>query len=260
VSASFTVPRRYCGPPHSANGGWVSGHVARRVPTSAALPAVSVRLLSPPPLDRVMQARPVAGGVLEGADGVPAGADRVPPGADGTIEVLDGGTPVLRAHAVAPLPTYDVPAPVTYAAAVTAGRAYPGLHDHPFPTCFVCGTAREPGDALLLRPGPVGGHDVFAAAWVPAEPAEELVWAALDCPGAWALGVGGRPMVLGTMAGQVLELPEAGAEHVVVAWSRGGKGRKHHSGTALYTADGALLALAAATWIEVDPALVRPAP
>ncbi|MFD1507773.1 hypothetical protein FE374_08835 [Georgenia yuyongxinii] len=238
MSASFTVPRRYCGPPHSANGGWVSGHLARHVPTSTALPAVSVRLLSPPPLDRAMQVHPVA---------------------DGGTEVADGVTPVLRAHAVGALSIDDVPAPVTYAAAVAAGAAYPGLHDHPFPTCFVCGTARTLGDALLLRPGPVNGHEVYAAAWVPTESAQELVWAALDCPGAWALGVGGRPMVLGTMAAQVLELPVVGAEHVVVAWPRGGQGRKHFSGTVLYTADGALLAHAEATWIDVDPAAVRPA-
>ncbi|TRW47087.1 hypothetical protein [Georgenia yuyongxinii] len=244
-SASFTVPRRYCGPPHSANGGWVSGRLARLVPTSTALPVVSVRLLSPPPLDRAMQVHPVADGVH--------------PVADGVLEAVDGVTPVLRAHAVAALATDDVPAPVTYAAAVAAGAAYPGMHDHPFPMCFVCGTARKPGDALLLRPGPVDGREVYAAAWVPTESAQELVWAALDCPGAWALGVGGRPMVLGTMAAQVRELPVVGEEHVVVAWSRGGQGRKHFSGTALYTAEGALLAHAEATWIEIDPAAVRPA-
>ncbi|WP_448072146.1 hypothetical protein [Georgenia yuyongxinii] len=252
MSVSFTVPRRYCGPPHSANGGWVSGHLARHVPTSTALPAVSVRLLAPPPLDRAMRVRPVADRAAEAAD-------RAVEAAGGVIEVADGATPVLRAHAVVALSTADVPGPVPYAAAVAAGAAYPGLHDHPFPTCFVCGTARQPGDALMLRPGPVDGHELYAAAWVPTEPAEELVWAALDCPGAWALGVGGRPMVLGTMAAQVLQPPAVGEEHVVVAWPRGGQGRKHFSGTALYTADGALLAHAEATWIEVDPATVRPA-
>ncbi|MFH5823221.1 hypothetical protein [Georgenia sp. AZ-5] len=236
MPAPLVVPARYCGPPHSANGGWVSGHAARLVRTTAGLPAVSVRLVSPPPLDRPMRVRP----------------------ADGAVEVLDDEHLVLRAGPAA-APAGDVPDPVRYDEAVAAGASFPGLRDHPFPTCFVCGTARDPADALALRPGPVAGGRRFAAAWVPEEPAAELVWAALDCPGAWALGVGGRPMVLGTMTARVHALPDAGAEHVVMAWARGVQGRKHLSGTALHAADGRLLARAEATWIAVDPAQVRPA-
>ena len=48
----LTIPHRYCGPPESGNGGWVSGAVAEHVPTTADRPAVTVRLASPPPLDR----------------------------------------------------------------------------------------------------------------------------------------------------------------------------------------------------------------
>ena len=54
----LTVPRRYCGPPESGNGGWVSGSLAAHVRTSGPLPAVSVRLSAPPPLERPM---PVVG-------------------------------------------------------------------------------------------------------------------------------------------------------------------------------------------------------
>jgi hypothetical protein len=43
-----------------------------------------------------------------------------------------------------------------------------------------------------------------------------------------------------------------------MAWQRGEQGRKHLSGTALYTADGRLLAQAEATWIAVVPTTVRP--
>jgi hypothetical protein len=45
----------------------------------------------------------------------------------------------------------------------------------------------------------------------------------------------------------------------VMAWRRGGEGRKHLSGTALYAADGRLLAQAEAVWIAIDPTSVRPA-
>ena len=62
----ITIPHRYCGPPESGNGGWVCGTVAAHVPTTSPRPAVTVRLASPPPLDRAMslEAEPADGGVL----------------------------------------------------------------------------------------------------------------------------------------------------------------------------------------------------
>jgi hypothetical protein len=65
-------------------------------------------------------------------------------------------------------------------------------------------------------------------------------------------------MVLGTTTAQVDALPRPGRPHVIMAWQRGAEGRKHLSGTALYSADGTLLAQAEATWIAVDPETVRP--
>jgi hypothetical protein len=91
------------------------------------------------------------------------------------------------------------------------------------------------------------------------ESAPELVWAALDCPGAWASGIGGREMVLGTMTAAVRDLPRVGEPHVVMAWPRGQSDRKYYSGTCLYAADGRLLAEANAVWLAVDPAKVLPA-
>lgn len=239
MSESFVVPARYCGPPESGNGGWVSGHLAQLVPTTEEEPAVTVRLSSPPPLDRAMALRRTAT----------------------AVEVRDGEVLVAAGQRAAPLDPAVAPGPVSFAAAQEAGAGYPGLHDHPFPTCFSCGTARDDDEALHLRPGELDGHrGVFAASWLPGPATTpEVVWAALDCPGAWALGVGGRPMVLGTMTAQLYGMPEAGQEHVVMAWGTGGAGRKHHCGTALYAADGRLLAQAAAVWLTIDPATVRPA-
>ena len=65
-------------------------------------------------------------------------------------------------------------------------------------------------------------------------------------------------MVLGTMTARVRALPSPGRVHVVMAWQRGSEGRKHHSGSALYSPDGTVLARAEATWIAVDPTSVRP--
>lgn len=233
---TVTIERRFCGPPESGNGGWVSGLLADRVPTTEAKPAVTVRLSSPPPLERPM--------VVGGYGAIMLLQDRG--------RSVATGTPAAR-------PEGPVAAAVTVDEARDAETRYEGLRDHPFPTCFSCGTAREPGDALCLRPGPLDdGSGRYAASWTPVESSLPMVWAALDCPGGWSAGIAGRPMVLGTMTTVVDVLPEARAPHVVVAWPRGSEGRKFHSGSALFTAHGRLLAQAEATWIAVDPEQVRP--
>ena len=238
MSESFVIPARFCGPPLSGNGGWTSGHLAQLVDGSLEGGAVTVRLRTPPPLDTEMS---------------------IVRGDDGTVEVWDAQTLVAQAIAAEPLDTTEVPAPVTYAQAEAAGPAYEGLRAHPFPTCFACGTARDPADALCLRTGLLPGHEALrAAAWTPRESTPELVWAALDCPGAWACGVAGREMVLGTMTATVRALPVVGEPHVVMAWPRGDESRKYYSGTALYDGAGRLLAQADAVWIAVEAATVRP--
>ena len=237
----ITIPHRYCGPPESGNGGWVSGTVAAHVPTTALRPAVTVRLASPPPLDRplALTAEPTTDGAL-------------------AFRLLDGTHLVASATASADL-VEDVPPPVTLEQARAAETRYEGLAEHPFPTCFSCGTGRDPEEALCLRPGPLAdGTGRYAATWVPREASVPLVWAALDCPGGWSAGIAGRPMVLGTMTTRVHALPVPGEPHVVLAWQRGSEGRKHHSGTALVSTTGDLLARAEATWIAVDPTSIRP--
>ena len=238
MSDSFVVPARFCGPPMSGNGGWTSGHLAQLVDGALDGGAVTVRLRTPPPVDTEMT---------------------ISRGDDGTVEVWDGQTLVAQAFASEPLDATDVPAPVTYGQAEATGPAYEGLRSHPFPTCFTCGTGRDPSDALCLRTGLLAGHTTLrAAAWTPRESTPELVWAALDCHGAWASGIAGREIVLGTMTAAVHNLPVVGEPHVVLAWPRGQDGRKYYSGTALYADDGRLLAQACAVWISVDAARVRP--
>lgn len=234
-AADFVVPARFMGPPHSGNGGWTAGHLARLVGDTDGRRGVSVRLSSPPPLDRPMRVEVV----------------------DGVTTLLDGDLVVATARP-ATGPTGDPVPPVGQADAVAAGTAYEGRDEHPFPTCYVCGTQRP--DGLQLRPGRVAGGDgEYAAPWRAMVSDVETVWAALDCPGGWSAGIAGRPMVLGTMTAWVDELPAVGADHVIMAWPVGGAGRLFHSGTALYAADGRLLARAEATWVAIDPTAVRPA-
>ena len=79
----------------------------------------------------------------------------------------------------------------------------------------------------------------------------EFVWAALDCPGAYATGVIGRGVVvLGRLTARVDRVPQAGERCVAVGWSLGSDDRKHGAGTALFSASGELLGIARAVWIE----------
>ena len=147
---------------------------------------------------------------------------------------------------------------------------YPGLGNHPFPTCFACGTDRAEGDGLRIFPGPVGGDRGFVASlWVPhAEDAEsgDLVdgvercgsgttWAALDCVGGWSEDLEGRPCVLGRMTARVDAFPVVGEPHVVVGRHLSTDGRKSFTASTLYDADGRVVATARHTWIQVDPSV-----
>lgn len=238
MSESFAIPARFCGPPMSGNGGWTSGHLAQLVDGAMDGGAVTVRLRTPPPLDTEMA---------------------IARGDDGTVEAWDGQTLVAQAFPAERLDATGVPEPVTYAQAQAAGPSYEGLLSHPFPTCFACGTGRDPSDALCLRTGLLAGHKTLrAAAWTPRESTPEQVWAALDCPGGWASGIAEREIVLGTMTAAIRGLPMVGDPHVVLAWPREQHGRKYYSGTCLYAADGRLLAQAEALWISVAPASIRP--
>jgi hypothetical protein len=210
----IVIERRFRGPADSANGGYACGLIARSVDGAAV-----VTLRSPPPL----------GVTLRVADG----------------RVWDGDTLVAE---VAPAQVDLEPKqPPTWAAAVAAQVQDP---ESRFPDCFVCGYARG-DDALHIHPGRIDAG-VVAAPWVPRDDTvgEEFVWAALDCPGAYATGVLGRgTVVLGRLAARVARVPEPGERCVAVGWSLGGEGRKHHAGTALY-AGAELLGVAQAVWIE----------
>jgi hypothetical protein len=227
------IPATFNGPPDSANGGYTAGVLARYVasPTGAV-----VTLHRPPPLATPLDVN---------ADGA-------------TIEVYDGDR-LIAAAAPAPEPlTQTIPA-VSWAEAMTVSQTYLGFAGHPFPTCFVCGPQRPPGDGLRLFPGRLPDGRT-ASPWIVPEHVESaLMWAALDCPGGWAVPeMGGadpslpnRPYVLGRMAARVDALPAAGDGCVVMGAFVGQEGRKAHVISTVYGSDGAVLALARATWIAI---------
>ena len=217
---TITIDRRYRGPLHSANGGYAAGRLAGFVDGPAE---VTLRL--PPPLDRPLT-------VAE---------------SDGKVLLLDAEALVAEARPGAP--EVEPPEPVSLAAAEAAAGRHVRFGGAGFSECFSCGI--RPGDGLCIHVGPVEGRDVQAAPWAAREVAPEIVWAAIDCAGAYAVGGPGRgEVVLGRMTAEIRRLPEEGEQCVVVAWPLGEEGRKLHAGTALLTAGGEPLALARQLWIE----------
>ena len=223
------IHQRFCGPPTSGNGGYTAGLLALHIDGPA-----TVTLRRPPPLERPMHAVGEAGGVrlLDGedvvAEAVPAQLDLDPPSVPGIEEAtLAGGDPDW----------------------------YRG---HPFPGCFVCGPDR--GDGLRIFPGPLDG--TYATVWTPSpEFADdrgnvfgEIVWSALDCPSfapSRALPDPPVAMVLGRLTVELRAPVTAGQAYVVVAWPIAQDGRKLDTGSALADADGRVVAVARARWIEI---------
>lgn len=231
---TLMVPRRFNGPTSSGNGGYSAGvlaeHLAR--PSDDGWPVTTIQLRQPPPLDSHLQ-------VVEG---------------DAWTEAAYGERVVLRGRLGDAEPE-PVPA-VDLAVARAAEESFPGLTQHPFPDCFVCGPAREPGDGLRLFAGevePLGGAVRVATTWTPTEASLPFVWAALDCPGAWSLDFSERRIVLGQMSARVHRLPEVGHPHVVMGLAGAHEGRKHFSRTSLYDEHGAVLATTEQVWIAIDP-------
>ncbi|MBQ1052538.1 hypothetical protein KBX50_29315 [Micromonospora sp. C51] len=213
------IEGRFNGPPGSGNGGWSAGVFAAAYGGDGP---VEVTLRRPPPLDTPLtlvdaQVRDPAGEVI--AQLRPAG---------------DLG---------------EVVAPVDLATARAASAAYPGLVEHPFPGCYVCGPERA--DGLRIFPGRLPDGRTAAPVRAPRQVVLATVWAALDCPGGWAVIGAGRPYVLGRIAARIDALPRPGDECVVTGTLIGIEGRKAFVHTSLYAPDGQLLGHARATWIAV---------
>ncbi|WP_432993115.1 hypothetical protein [Dactylosporangium sp. CA-233914] len=218
------IAARYNGPPGSGNGGYSAGLLA----TALGLAPAEVTLRRPPPLETDLTL--------------------VRDAVAGMGRAMHGDDLVAEARAAAGRP--DAVPPVPLADAEAAATAYAGLLDHPFPTCFVCGTGRD--DGLGLRPGPLPDARTATPWHVPGDVDEVMMWAALDCPGGWAVLAPGRPYVLGRQSAWIDALPAPGDVCVVMGRHVGGEGRKAETQSTVYGPSGAALAVARATWIAVS--------
>lgn len=164
--ATVTVPSRFNGPQASGNGGYSCGVVAAALDGPAA-----VSLRRPVPLERPLEVRREA---------------------DGRACAFADDELIAEAVPAGPLPAWDGPS-----AGLSEARAARDAYDAPrggeFGHCFVCGRSRPDGFEVFA--GPVAGTDLVASPWTPPAWAAakdgavlpEFVWAALDCPGYFAL-------------------------------------------------------------------------
>lgn len=234
---TILIPKRFCGPPDSGNGGYTCGLVAQTLKGPS-----EVTLRMPIPIEKAMQVEFVDAQHVH----LKSGDDLVAEGARFDLDL--GAAP-----------------PVGFEQASEAAAKSPAFVDHPFPTCFVCGPLRDEGDGLRIFPGRVAAdesdfHNVFAAPWVPDASLanqqgvipDEIVWAALDCPTGFA---GGFPyegkLVTGRLGAKLLSPVRAGEKCTLVSWRTGIDGRKHHAACVLVGESGEVHAQSKATWIKL---------
>jgi hypothetical protein len=243
MNRTLRIAPRFNGPVASGNGGYSAGLAANLLGDGAAEATLRAAI----PLNQTLRAHDADNGLDIMTD-------------DAATRIL-----VMSLKPVELFPP-DVESPGLEAARV-ASQTFRTAEDHVLPTCFVCGPARAPGDGLriftdwLQDPAGVDNPNSFpivAAPWTPTPDllgadgrvAPEFLWAALDCPGAFA--VDKQPILLGRMAAKIVERPRAGRPIVAIAWAKGHERRKHFAGTALFSDTGDLLAFSDQTWIQID--------
>jgi hypothetical protein len=236
---TIVIDRRFHGPSESGNGRYVCGRVAQFLEGTAA----AVRLRVPPPLDTALEVRRSEAGVALFDDALVAEA---------------------RPAKVALEPL----APPSCEEAEAASRRSRGFSSHWFPSCFVCGPDRHPGDGLRIFPGPIEGRGLVASPWVPDSSlasakglvSPEFLWAALDCPGAFAFPEPAEGAVLlGELQVALFGDLSVDERCVLVAWQLAHRGRKHHTATALFGEAGACRGVGLGTWFEVSHEVAKEA-
>ncbi|MDT3440288.1 MULTISPECIES: hypothetical protein [unclassified Pseudofrankia] len=246
---AIVVPARFNGPPGSANGGWISGTLAGYLDdagTDTAPGRVAEAVLrAPTPLE------------------VPLAVE---PADDGGVRLVRGGTVLVEAHAAESTDLGDSPPFIELDEAERAAAALFATSTHPFPGCFGCGTGRPVGDGLRILPGQVAGGPpgLVATAWTVDHSLAEadgtvgrhLLWSALDCPSFWAhqatMPTDGLAALLARQAVSATGTVTPGETYVVVARADAADGRKLRASSALYTADGRLLASSTSLWIRIQ--------
>jgi hypothetical protein len=230
----LSIPRTFCGPPNSGNGGYSAGLLAELIDGPC-----EVTLRAPPPL-----AVPLVRAC----------------GAEGAAILKHGET--LLAQATPKTFEVELPAPVSLAEAERAAARYIGFAAHPYPSCFVCGPTRTRGDGLAIYAGAVEDRRVVACPWWPTHDLcsdgeqvdTRFIWAALDCPSWFGFATFADEVpktLLGRLAVTILRKPRLSEHCVVMGWSLGRDGRRIACASQLLDGAGECLAYSKSTWIAL---------
>lgn len=235
LDSNFQIASQFNGPPNSGNGGYVSGRLAKYIsgPTQ-------VTLRMPPPLDEAMSLMRHE---------------------DGNIQLLNGEQ--LIAEARSGSLDLEVPEPPSLKETEIASQSYIGFNSHLYPSCFVCGPDRPNHDGMGIFAGPLEGRktSTVAAPWRPQHAfandgivSSEYVWGALDCPGAYSLPVGHEGagvILLGRLTADLIQPVYVDQTYRIIGWYIARDGRKHYTGTAIFSESGELCGQAKGIWIEL---------
>jgi hypothetical protein len=229
---TVTIAERFHGPRNSGNGGYVCGRLAAFIGGTAR-----VRLYVPPPLD------------------VPLEVEKH----EGSVSLAYQGKTIAEAWPAELV--LETPSPPTLEEAAAASKNFRGFQSHRFATCFVCGRDRTPGEGLGIFAGPVPGREMVACTWTPGRElalpdgtvSPEYIWCVLDCPGGFAFP---EPetgtILLGELTVARYAPARPGQAYIVTAWEVSREGRKHYTGTALFSGNGHCIAVGLGTWFEVE--------
>jgi hypothetical protein len=246
VCSRLRIGRRFRGPPGAANGGFASGSLAALLGGAVD---VEVSLRRSVPLEHPLEVRHDRDAALLLDDRGWLLAEARPAAAEVELTVPDTPTPEEARAAAGREPT-------------TPTRCFPTALSVGQPARQAMGCGSSPVRCLVARygrhldAGPVGRRPDDQVR-------DEVVWAALDCPGGVAAVEAaavpaGTPVLLGQMTARLGARPRIGTEYRMVAWLLGRDGRKLTAGSALLGPDGEVLAAARALWVTVTRTAATP--
>jgi len=232
MNEKIIIDKKYRGLPDYGNGGYVSGVVARFIKGTA-----EITLKRPTPLNKSLNIEKTS---------------------NGKILLLDGD--VILAEGKPSSINLKVPDPPSYEEAIYASRLSKAIGNSFSSDCVICGFNRAEGDGLRIFPGPVKGRKIVAAPWIPyssladdtGKVKSEFIWGVLDCPGAYAIPIEQtQKTLLGRFVVRIDRDIYTNKKYITIGWSLSKEGRKHYTGTALFTESGDLCGVAQGTWIEL---------
>ncbi len=227
---STVIDRRFRGSADSAQSGYAAGRAA-----SHAEGTVKVDLLDQAPVEQEL--------VVE--------ID-----SEERVTVFDGSDVVIEAAPAAEL-TLEVPASVDVIEEIFTRGPVVGTQRQDRPHCFGCSLEREDGLGIATRQ--IGTTGIWGTTWTPDESlpladgfvSDEVLWAALDCPGSFAAsdpsgrpaGATGSPS-LETMTVEIREKVRVGEQLAVVGWTLSYSGSTVDCGSAIIDKTGRIKAYA----------------